>query len=197
MRPVLWVNFPLRWTTLSQKRLLAISWITQSKIQFSGVVDKCSAQRSYGRTFVKFKDHVDYGPGHGWLHFGTAGLNYGWHTLAELSQIRSDLQPGNWVFTFSALTLLVGRQEEHPACTNWVLVWLSVWSEVQIICMWFSWCYCHPKTPSSLASFKSRLVLPFWSRLRNDLYCVEWGVKLYSNQPSGTGLPRLPWKRGH
>jgi len=21
-------------------------------------------------------------------------------------------------------------------------------------------------------------------RLRNDLYCVEWGVKLYSNQPS-------------
>jgi len=21
-----------------------------------------------------------------------------------------------------------------------------------------------------------------WVRLRNDLYCVEWGVKLYSNQ---------------
>ena len=21
-------------------------------------------------------------------------------------------------------------------------------------------------------------------RLRNDLYCVEWGVKLYSNQPA-------------
>ena len=21
-------------------------------------------------------------------------------------------------------------------------------------------------------------------RLRNDLYCVEWGVKLYSNQPT-------------
>ena len=32
-------------------------------------------------------------------------------------------------------------------------------------------------------------------RLRNDLYCVEWGVKLYSNQPtlrehiSGTARP--------
>ena len=26
------------------------------------------------------------------------------------------------------------------------------------------WCYCHPKTPSSLASFKSRLILPFWYR---------------------------------
>jgi len=44
-------------------------------------------------------------------------------------------------FAFSALTLLVGRQEEHPACKNWsdeVLVWLSVWSEVQIACIWSS-----------------------------------------------------------
>jgi len=36
---------------------------------------------------------------------------------------------------FSALTLLVGQQEGHPACkTEWwgaVLAWLSVWSEVQ------------------------------------------------------------------
>jgi len=51
--------------------------------------------------------------------------------------------------------------------------WLSVWSKMQIVCMWSSWCKCHPKTPSSLASFKSRLVLPF---------C--------------TGLPRLSWKKG-
>jgi len=39
---------------------------------------------------------------------------------------------------FSALTLLVGRQEEHPACkilSGGVLAWLSVWSEVQI-CIW-------------------------------------------------------------
>ena len=35
---------------------------------------------------------------------------------------------------FSALSLLVGRQEGHPACkklSGGVLVWLSVWSEVQ------------------------------------------------------------------
>ena len=35
---------------------------------------------------------------------------------------------------FSALTLLVGRQEGHPACKKLsceVLAWLSVWSEVQ------------------------------------------------------------------
>ena len=35
---------------------------------------------------------------------------------------------------FRALTLLVGRQEGHPACkqlSSGVLAWLSVWSEVQ------------------------------------------------------------------
>jgi len=35
---------------------------------------------------------------------------------------------------FSALTLLVGWQEGHPACkklSGGVLAWLSVWSEVQ------------------------------------------------------------------
>jgi len=62
---------------------------------------------------------------------------------------------------FSALTLLVGRQEGHPACKKTeVLAWLSVWSEVQT-CIWPCWCHCHSL---SLASVKSRLVLPFWYR---------------------------------
>jgi len=42
------------------------------------------------------------------------------------------------LLSFSALTLLVGRQEGHPACkklSGGVLVWLSVWSEVQS-CIW-------------------------------------------------------------
>jgi len=65
---------------------------------------------------------------------------------------------------FSALTLLVGRQEGHPACkklSDGVLAWLSVWSKVQT-CIWPSWCHCHSL---SLAPVKSRLVLPFWYRL--------------------------------
>jgi len=41
--------------------------------------------------------------------------------------------------SFSALlTLLVGRHEERPACkklSDEVLAWLSVWSEVQMICI--------------------------------------------------------------
>ena len=39
-------------------------------------------------------------------------------------------------FAFSALTLLIGWQEGHPACkkpSGVVLVWLSVWSKVQTI----------------------------------------------------------------
>ena len=64
-------------------------------------------------------------------------------------------------YAFSALTLLVGRQEGHLACktlSSGVLAWLSVWSEVQI-CIRPSWCQRHSL---SLASLKSRLVLPFW-----------------------------------
>ena len=66
-------------------------------------------------------------------------------------QFSADLQP------FSALTLLVGRQEGHPACkklSGEVLAWLSVWSKVQT-CIWPSGCHCHSL---SLASVKSRLV---------------------------------------
>ena len=45
-----------------------------------------------------------------------------------------------WImpYAFSASTLLVGRQEGHPACkklSGGVLAWLSVWSEVQT-CIW-------------------------------------------------------------
>jgi len=77
----------------------------------------------------------------------------------------------NWIFLtkldqlpFSALTLLVGWQEGHPACkklSGGLLVWLSVLSEVQT-CIWPSWCHCHSLF---LASVKSRVVLPFWYRL--------------------------------
>jgi len=39
------------------------------------------------------------------------------------------------VFAFSAVALLVGRQEGHPACkklSGVVLAWLSVWSEPRV-----------------------------------------------------------------
>jgi len=68
---------------------------------------------------------------------------------------------------FSALALLVGRQEGHPACKkNWVVgCWHSYlsWARCTLAsCIWPSWCHCHSL---SLASVKSRLILPFWYRL--------------------------------
>jgi len=60
------------------------------------------------------------------------------------------------VSAFSALRLLVGRQEGHPACKNWVVAWLSVWSEVHMA---------QADATATLTSVKSRLVLPFWYRL--------------------------------
>ena len=50
-----------------------------------------------------------------------------------------------WNNAFSALTLLVGRQEGHPVCkklSGGVLAWLSVWSELQT-CICPSWCHFH------------------------------------------------------
>ena len=67
---------------------------------------------------------------------------------------------------FRALALLVGQQEGHPACKNWVVKYwrgyVSVWSEVQMICIWSSWCHCHP----IISCFsKIQNSLPFWCRL--------------------------------
>jgi len=68
---------------------------------------------------------------------------------------------------FSALTLLVGCQEEHLACKNWLLrCWcgylsgarciLFAYGPADVIAIW---------KPHHPASFKSRLVVPFWYRL--------------------------------
>ena len=63
------------------------------------------------------------------------GDNY----LPEVSETTRHLLQAMFILlSFSALTLLVGRQEGHPACkklSGGVLAWLSVWSEVQT-CIW-------------------------------------------------------------
>jgi len=89
--------------------------------------------------------------------FGMFFTNSNLRSSASETKLRQVLD------AFSALTLLVGRQEGHPACkkqSGGVLAWLSVWSEVQT-CIWPSWCHCRSL---SLAPVKSRLVLPFWYR---------------------------------
>jgi len=44
-------------------------------------------------------------------------------------------------YSFNALTLSAGRQEKRPACkkiSDEVLMRLSVWSKLQIVCIWSS-----------------------------------------------------------
>ena len=67
------------------------------------------------------------------LHRNAAREGYRRGDLSILNEVNLDLD-----IAFSAVTLLVGRQEEHPACkklSGGVLAWLSVWSEVQT-CTW-------------------------------------------------------------
>ena len=62
---------------------------------------------------------------------------------------------------------LGGKKGILPVKNRVVGCWcgLSVWSKVHT-CIWPSWCHCHSL---SLASVKSRLVLPFW-------YWLTWVV---------------------
>ena len=65
---------------------------------------------------------------------------------------------------FSALTPLAGRQEcTRPAKIRWRVVGVVIWLERGADCLHMvQLMSLHPQTPSSLASFKSRLVLPSW-----------------------------------
>ena len=58
---------------------------------------------------------------------------------------------------------LGGRKGIRPVkkLSGGLLAWLSLWSEMQTF-IWPSWCHCHSL---SLATVKSRLVLPYWYRL--------------------------------
>ena len=75
------------------------------------------------------------------------------------------------LIAFIALSLLVGRQEGHPACKNWVVrYWRGHLCEVR--CKWFAYGPADAiASPSSLAPVKSRMVYL-----------------------SGASLPRLSWK---
>ena len=72
---------------------------------------------------------------------GPSGSSFGPSSLAPVGihhLLLSNLTTAMQASAFRALTLLVERQEGHPACkilSGGVLAWLSVWSEVQT-CLW-------------------------------------------------------------
>jgi len=136
---------------------------------------------------------IDLSPEWGYFHLKlTEALNYNkfCHRHAEhrkCCQLScttiTSLQ--HWVSTFmnnitcsSALTLLAGRQEQHPACkklSDEVLVWLFVWSEVQTVCTNYG--------PADAAAIpKPHHLL---CHLNSDWFYL-----------SGTSLVRLSQKRG-
>ena len=100
-----------------------------------------------------------------WLHsFTQQHQQHGWSHYFGLSSF------SEFVCFIGCLVLSVlwccwlgGRKGIRPVkkLSGGVLAWLSVWSEVQN-CIWLSWCHCYSL---SLASVKSKLVLPFWYRL--------------------------------
>ena len=77
---------------------------------------------------------------------------------------------------FSTLILLVGRQEEHPACKNWVMrCWHDYLSGAR--CILFAYGPADATASQNLSSLRY---------LNSDWFYL-----------SATGLPKLSWKRGH
>ena len=83
--------------------------------------------------------------------------------------------PQQFKFAFSALTPFIGRQEEHPACRNWVMgCWCGYLSGTR--CRLFA---CGPADATACIP-EPRHLLP---RVNPDWFYL-----------SGTSLPRLSWK---
>ena len=80
-------------------------------------------------------------------HYGSPGQNPESHKMVVLVVVVCGLICCSVCqrLAFSALMLVVGRQEWHPACkklSGGMLAWLCVWVMVQI-CISPSWCHCH------------------------------------------------------
>jgi len=72
----------------------------------------------------------------------------------------------------------VRKSIRHIKKSDEVLARLSVWSEVEMICIWSSWCHCHP-------------IISCFIKIQIGLIFLV----LATNQGIST-LPRLSWKRG-
>ena len=87
----------------------------------------------------------------------------------------------------SAFTLLVGCQEEHPAhkkLSDGVLAWLSVWSVVQMICIWSSFyccCCCYRFTALCLGQ-------PGWASTRRNIHPLTSIVVINHPYPLFTSI---------
>jgi len=89
------------------------------------------------------------------------------HLAHQKPRTRLSLQLLLLLLAFSALALLVGRQEGHPACKNGVVrYWLGCLSRARS-----SWCHCHPIIS---CSSKIQNGLPFWCRCHGPKFPACW-----------------------
>jgi len=82
-------------------------------------------------------------------------------SLVSIVYLYNIAQP---IIAFSALMLLGGRKAIQPVkkMSGEVLAWLSVWSKMQMICIWSDNAHC---LPIISCSSKIQNNLPFWCRL--------------------------------
>ena len=75
---------------------------------------------------------------------GCMSCRYRRRRCCQSFQVQRPCCAGESWHTTTFRHLLAGRHEEHPDYKKyWVMQWLSVWSEMQMICIWSSWCHCH------------------------------------------------------
>ena len=101
---------------------------------------------------------------------------------------------------FDTVGWAAGRASSLYKLSDEVLVWLSIWSEVQMICIWSSWCHCHPVISCFI---KIQNGLTFWFRLIQIILekrplngCVSvlrWMCLLYVALPELSESPACEW----
>ena len=76
-----------------------------------------------------------------------------------------------------------------------MLVWLSVWSKVQIICIWSSWCHCIPKPHHLLPRLN-----PDWFCLSDTVLpkcCISFALLLYNVKNKTQTILKLTPRHTH
>ena len=91
---------------------------------------------------------------------------------------------------FSALTLLVGRQEGHPACKTVVGCWHGYLSGARCWCTWPSWCHCHSLSRFSKIQIGFTFLVPahLGTPGKRAVKCVCCLLELLHIGPSHMGI---------
>ena len=96
------------------------------------------------------------------------GCGYdGWCVVAECAYFITRLSTSALKHCFDAVGWASGRASGLQKLSDGVLVWLSVWSKAQIVCICCSWCHTHARTHARTHTFNGLSPgLPGWAFTR-------------------------------